>query len=85
MSRPVFKMNDNSRRLLTLFALLRENLSAHGVSADVQPHYRDFRSGDVRHSQADVGKAQRLLGYAATHRMAQGIAAAMPWYLEHTV
>ena len=71
--------------LNTLFALLRENLSAHGVKADVQPHYRDFRSGDVRHSQADVDKVQRLLGYAATHRMAQGIAAAMPWYLEHTV
>jgi len=25
------------------------------------------------------------LGYAATHRMAQGIAAAMPWYLEHVL
>ena len=71
--------------LNTLFSLLRENLAAHGVGADVQPVYRDFRSGDVRHSQADVGKAQRLLGYAATHRMAQGIAAAMPWYLEHVV
>ncbi len=71
--------------LNTLFALLRENLSAHGVNTDVQPLYREFRNGDVRHSQADVGKAQRLLGYAATHRMAQGIAAAMPWYLEHIV
>lgn len=71
--------------LNTLFALLRENLSAHGVSATVQPQFRGFRSGDVRHSQADVGKAQRLLGYVATHRMAQGIAAAMPWYLQHTV
>ena len=71
--------------LNTLFSLLRENLAAHGVGADVQPVYCDFRSGDVRHSQADVGKAQRLLGYAATHRMAQGIAAAMPWYLEHVV
>ena len=71
--------------LNTLFSLLRDNLAAHGVGADVQPVYRDFRSGDVRHSQADVGKAQRLLGYAATHRMAQGIAAAMPWYLEHVL
>jgi len=71
--------------LNTLFSLLRDNLAAHGVGAAVQPVYRDFRSGDVRHSQADVGKAQRLLGYAATHRMAQGIAAAMPWYLEHVL
>lgn len=70
--------------LNTLFVLLRDNLVAHGVKADVKPIHRDFRNGDVRHSQADVGKAQRLLGYAASHRMAQGIEAAMPWYLQHT-
>ena len=32
-----------------LFALLRSNLAAHGVSANTQPVYRDFRAGDVRH------------------------------------
>ena len=63
-----------------LFGLLRSNLAAHGVSANVQPAYRDFRAGDVRHSQADIGKALRLLGYAPTHRLAEGIAQAMPWY-----
>ena len=63
-----------------LFGLLRSNLAAHGVSANVQPAYRDFRAGDVRHSQADIGKARRLLGYAPTHRLAEGIAQAMPWY-----
>jgi UDP-N-acetylglucosamine 4-epimerase len=65
-----------------LFALLRDTLQPHGVRPDVQPQYRDFRGGDVRHSQADIGKAQRLLGYAPTHRIAQGIAQAMPWYVE---
>ena len=64
-----------------LFALLRDNLAAHGVSASVQPVYRDFRAGDVRHSQADICKAQRLLGYAPTHRLAEGVATAMPWYV----
>ena len=34
----------------------------------LQPVHRDFRAGDVRHSLADFGKAQRLLGYAPTHR-----------------
>ncbi len=71
--------------LNTLFGLLRSNLSAHGVDPQVQPQYRDFRNGDVRHSQADVSKARRLLGYAASHRMAQGIEAAVPWYLKNTV
>ena len=64
-----------------LFGLLRSNLDAHGVSNSVQPAYRDFRAGDVRHSQADIGKAQRLLGYAPTHRLADGIAQAMGWYV----
>ena len=64
-----------------LFTLSRDNLTAHGVNADAQPVYRDFRAGDVRHSQADVGKAQRLLRYAPTHRLAEGIAEAMSWYV----
>ena len=64
-----------------LFALLRDSLAAHGVSTTTQPVYRDLRAGDVRHSQADIGKAQRLLGYAPKYRLAQGIAQAMPWYV----
>jgi UDP-N-acetylglucosamine/UDP-N-acetylgalactosamine 4-epimerase len=71
--------------LNTLFSLLRSNLAPHGVDVNVQPQYRDFRSGDVRHSQADVSKAQRLLGYVASHSMAQGIQAAVPWYVKNTV
>ncbi len=47
-----------------------------------QPTYRDFRAGDVRHSQADIGRAARLLGYAPTHDLDAGLAAAMPWYVE---
>lgn len=64
-----------------LFELLRENLLAHGVSPQVQPTYRDFRAGDVRHSQAAIGKAQSLLGYSHTHTLAQGVAEAMSWYV----
>lgn len=67
-----------------LFGLLRDNLVAHGVAAETQPVYRDFRAGDVRHSQADVSKAQGLLGYAPSHRLADGVAVAMPWYVKHT-
>jgi UDP-N-acetylglucosamine 4-epimerase len=45
------------------------------------PAYRDFRAGDVRHSQADVGKARRLLGYAPTHDVAAGLAQSIGWYV----
>lgn len=47
----------------------------------LQPIYRDFRPGDVRHSQADISKAQRLLGYVPTHRIADGLREAMDWYV----
>lgn len=46
-----------------------------------QPLCRDFRSGDVRHSLADISKAQRLLGYAPTQRIGEGLELAMPWYI----
>jgi UDP-N-acetylglucosamine 4-epimerase len=64
-----------------LFAALRNALQAHCVNLATQPIYRNFRAGDVRHSQADIGKAQRLLGYEPTHTIQQGINVAMPWYV----
>jgi UDP-N-acetylglucosamine/UDP-N-acetylgalactosamine 4-epimerase len=64
-----------------LFALIREELDVLGVEMeDQKPTYRDFRSGDVRHSLADISKAQRLLGYQPTHRIRQGLACALNWY-----
>jgi UDP-N-acetylglucosamine 4-epimerase len=46
-----------------------------------KPVYRDFRAGDVRHSLADVSKAQNLLGYAPSHRIREGLVEAMDWYV----
>ncbi|MDO9149540.1 MAG: hypothetical protein Q7U52_18115 [Hydrogenophaga sp.] len=43
--------------------------------------YREFWAGDVRHSLADVGKARSLLGYEPSHRLANGVGEAMPWYV----
>jgi UDP-N-acetylglucosamine 4-epimerase len=64
-----------------LFRALQSALLANGKAYAGAPVYRDFRDGDVRHSQADVGKAARRLGYAPEYKIADGIAKAMPWYL----
>jgi len=45
------------------------------------PIHEDFRPGDVRHSQADIGKARQRLGYAPTHDLRAGLRAALPWYI----
>ena len=43
--------------------------------------YRSFRDGDVRHSQADITKAKKLLGYRPTHKVRDGLKATVGWYL----
>ena len=48
---------------------------------DCRPIYREYRDGDVRHSQADISKARRLLDYAPTHRIGEGLEEAMSWYI----
>lgn len=64
-----------------LFSTLKEALTRNGVSYSQSAIYRDFRAGDVRHSQADISKAACLLGYKPQYRFAEGVAEAMPWYL----
>ena len=79
----VFNVAVGARTSLNrLFALIRDGLREHQVHYRREPLHADFRRGDVRHSQADIGKARRLLGYAPTHSIEQGIAAALPWYIQ---
>ncbi|MAL96511.1 MAG: Vi polysaccharide biosynthesis UDP-N-acetylglucosaminuronic acid C-4 epimerase TviC [Haliea sp.] len=66
-----------------LFFALRDALARQGVDYALEPVYRDFRPGDVRHSQADISKAARQLGYAPEFRIREGIQCAMPWYLRN--
>ena len=47
-----------------------------------EPIYRDFRAGDVLHSQANISKAQKLLGYQPSHKIAEGLDEAMDWYVD---
>lgn len=64
-----------------LFAAIRQSLANNGVNYAKAPVYREFRTGDVRHSQADINKAERLLGYAPSFDIQTGIDQAMPWYI----
>jgi len=42
--------------------------------------YRDFRDGDVRHSQADISKAMQFLGFKPTHKVRQGLKETVEWH-----
>ena len=78
----VYNVAVNERTSLNeLFDLLRERLLLYYPHLKrYLPVYRDFRPGDVRHSQADISKARRLIGYAPTHRIERGLDAALDWY-----
>ena len=46
-----------------------------------QPIYRDFRPGDVRHSQASIEKAKKLLSYKPKYKISDGLDEAISWYI----
>ncbi|WP_332879711.1 SDR family oxidoreductase [Massilia sp. S19_KUP03_FR1] len=64
-----------------LFDYLKSILKANGIAFNQNPVYAAFRDGDIRHSQADVAKAVRELGYSSAHRIYDGLEATIPWYL----
>ncbi|MGH8320737.1 MAG: NAD-dependent epimerase/dehydratase family protein [Gammaproteobacteria bacterium] len=64
-----------------LYCLIQTELLKHHPINAGEPVYRDFRPGDVRHSLADISKAQRLLGYQPTHTVAHGLASSTQYYL----
>ena len=79
----VYNVAVNARTSLNqLFGYLVETLANNGVAYGKKPVYADFRAGDVLHSQADIAKAGKLLGYQPTHTILQGLEVAMPWYTQ---
>ena len=64
-----------------LYEIIRSELQKNGIDYGAAPSYREFRAGDVRHSQADVSKAVSLLGYSPSFNVFEGIRASMPWYI----
>lgn len=63
-----------------LFGALKTSLIENGVVYQKSPVYRDFRAGDVRHSQADITKIKSRLGYDPVFNIDNGIRKAMTWY-----
>jgi UDP-N-acetylglucosamine 4-epimerase len=64
-----------------LFELLRQNLIKRFPHlTECRPVYQGFRPGDIRHSDADISLAERLLAYEPSHTVQQGLAEALTWY-----
>lgn len=53
------------------------------LDKQVEPNFGPDRAGDIKHSNADISKARKLLGYDPDYDFARGIALAIDWYREN--
>lgn len=69
-------------KLINLFNLIRKSLRERDQRiSEMEPIYRDFRQGDIRHSLADISKAQSLLDYRPDFNLEAGIRETLEWYV----
>ena len=66
-----------------LHQLITENFEEFGLKTDSKKEYTEFRTGDVRHSLAEISKIKRSLGYSPSHCVKKGIKETVEWYLEN--
>ena len=68
--------------LNNLFSMIHNNIeNSIGENIKINPIYKDFRAGDIRHSRADISKAKKLLNYSPSHNVEKGIKETVNWYI----
>ncbi|MBA6288680.1 NAD-dependent epimerase/dehydratase family protein [Colwellia sp. MB3u-4] len=67
-----------------LYSSIQKALAENNVHNNKKATYRDFRTGDVRHSQADISLAKEQLGYTPEFAIDAGIKQAISWYTERS-
>jgi len=55
------------------------------VGVDISPIYAEPRSGDIKHSQADITRAREHLGYEPKVSFEEGLRATVEWYRKNLV
>ncbi|MDP2529429.1 MAG: SDR family oxidoreductase [Candidatus Palauibacterales bacterium] len=66
-----------------LFGMIRGGLTRYEPRlASAEPEHRDFRPGDVMHSQADISRIEKELGYRHTHEVEEGMRSTLAWFVE---
>lgn len=64
-----------------LYEILKKTIEKQGIEVISSKVYREFRKGDVRHSQADINKARVNLKYEPSNTVKTGVSKAIQWYL----
>ncbi len=69
--------------LNTLFSYIKKGLGEMGINYELDPLYKEFRAGDVRHSLADISKISNSLSYKPIEKVQEGIRRTLPWYFRN--
>jgi len=76
-------LNDRTN-LNMLYQMIEERLIQRTQGLEKkEPIYRDFRVGDVRHSQANIDKAKALLNYQPKYMISDGMDKSIDWYIHN--
>lgn len=59
------------------------HILARSLGKDVEPLFGPDRAGDIKHSNADITKARKLLGYDPDYDFEKGLNEAILWYKEN--
>jgi UDP-N-acetylglucosamine 4-epimerase len=69
--------------LNNLYTYIREGIKKNLPELEIKDAiYRDFRAGDIRHSNANIDKMKELLGYEPTHTLKNGLDESIAWYIK---
>ncbi|HUN80271.1 MAG TPA: SDR family oxidoreductase [Phycisphaerae bacterium] len=75
-------MNIACGESVTVNAIIREINALTGKN--VAPKYVDSRPGDIKHSWADISRAEKLIGYRPLVRFDEGLQRAIDWYARNS-
>ena len=72
--------------LNNLFYAIKEGIEKRVPDLKIkEPIYRDFRPGDIRHSNANIDLAKNFLGYQPTHTLEEGLEESLDWYVKELI
>ncbi len=65
-----------------LFNIINATCRKFGFNYSLEPKYKDFRPGDIKHSNADISKIKKLLNYDPIYDVSKGLYETIRWYVE---
>ena len=81
----IYNVAYNDRTTLNeLYEMIFQEISKKVKLRYKDPEYRDFRVGDIRHSEADITKSKDLMSYDPEYSVKDGLVETIDWYVRRS-